>query len=70
MTDKSLPPEVKPGCYINAFLLKLFPFICHCWIIIYYKKEHEQGYSLLYLRTFYFQRKSVQLKNNLGKNNI
>jgi hypothetical protein len=25
---------------------------------------------LLYLRTFYFQRKSVQLKNNLGKNNI
>ena len=23
MTDKSFPPEVKPGCYINAFLLKL-----------------------------------------------
>jgi len=35
MTDKSLPPEVKPGCYINAFLLRLLPFICHCWVIIY-----------------------------------
>ena len=23
MTDKSLPPEVKPGCYIKTFLLKL-----------------------------------------------
>jgi len=29
MTDKSLPPEVKPGCYINTFFLKLSDHDAH-----------------------------------------